>query len=198
MNIESSGKKILKEIAKRNYLALNQIENCLLSEINLILDSKKINLEKVNKRNDGFVTVKNNKRWVFYTGEKSKKIIKRIKPVIKHRVTSINGNVANIGKMKGIVRVLKNIDSDLGLKVGKMKKGDILVTEMTRPQLIDACKKASAIITDEGGINCHASIISRELNIPCVVGTKIATQVLKDGDIVEVDADNGLVKMLKK
>ena len=198
LNIESSGKKILEEIARRNYLALNQIENCLVSEVNLILYGKEINLRKVNKRNNGFVVVKNNKRWVFYTGEKSKKIIKKVKPIIKRKITSISGSVANMGKIKGAVRILKNIDSDLGLKIGKMKRGDILVTEMTRPQLIGACKKASAIITDEGGINCHASIISRELKIPCVVGTKIATQVLNDGDFVEVDADNGLVKILKK
>jgi len=55
-------------------------------------------------------------------------------------------------------------------------------------------KKAGAIVTDEGGITCHAAIVSRELGIPCVVGTKIVTKVFKDGDLVEVDANKGLVK----
>jgi pyruvate,water dikinase len=59
-------------------------------------------------------------------------------------------------------------------------------------------KKCGAIVTDEGGITCHAAVISRELEIPCIVGTKIATQVLKDGDLVEVDANKGVVKILKK
>jgi pyruvate,water dikinase len=59
-------------------------------------------------------------------------------------------------------------------------------------------KKAAAIITDEGGINSHAAIISRELKKPCIIGTKIATQVLKDGDFVEIDANRGVVKILKR
>ena len=57
-------------------------------------------------------------------------------------------------------------------------------------------KKASAIITDEGGLSCHAAIVARELGIPCIIGTKIATKVLKDGDRVEVDADKGIVKKI--
>ena len=75
-----------------------------------------------------------------------------------------------------------------------MNHGDIIVTEMTKPNIITACEKAGAIVTDEGGMLCHAAIVSRELGIPCVVGTKIATKVLKDGDIVEVDAGNGVVR----
>ena len=59
-----------------------------------------------------------------------------------------------------------------------------------------AIRQASAIVTDEGGLTCHAAIVSREMGIPCVVGTKIATQVLKDGDRVEVDANKGIVRKL--
>ena len=79
-----------------------------------------------------------------------------------------------------------------------MKKGAVLVTGSTGPEMIIACKKAGAIVTEEGGITSHAAIVSRELGIPCVIGTKIATQVLKDGDLVEVDAYNGMVKKLDK
>src|SRR3989344_86604 len=80
----------------------------------------------------------------------------------------------------------------------KFKKGDILITEMTRPEFVPLMKEASAIITDEGGLTCHAAIVSRELNTPCIVGTKIATRIFKDGDMVEVDANIGIVKILKK
>ncbi len=59
-------------------------------------------------------------------------------------------------------------------------------------------RKAKAIVTDEGGVTCHAAIVSRELKIPCIVGTKIATRVLKDGDLVEVDADKAVIKILKR
>jgi len=57
-------------------------------------------------------------------------------------------------------------------------------------------KKASAVVTDEGGITCHAAIVSRELKLPCITGTKKATLILKDGDLVEVDAENGIVKKI--
>jgi pyruvate,water dikinase len=67
---------------------------------------------------------------------------------------------------------------------------------MTRPEFILAMRKAVAIVTDEGGVTCHAAILSRELGIPCVVGTKIATKVFKDGDLLEVRANHGIVKKL--
>jgi pyruvate,water dikinase len=78
----------------------------------------------------------------------------------------------------------------------KMKKNDILVTSMTRPEFLPIMKKAAAIVTDEGGVTCHAAIISRELKIPCVIGTTCATTSLKDDDRVLVDADHGLVEIL--
>lgn len=69
---------------------------------------------------------------------------------------------------------------------------------MTDPHFVPALSLTKAIITDNGGVLCHAAIVSRELKIPCVVGTRIATKVLKDGDYVEVDAVNGVVKKLSK
>ena len=69
---------------------------------------------------------------------------------------------------------------------------------MTRPDFMPLMRKAKAVITDEGGITCHAAIVSRELGIPCIIGTKIATKVLKDGDMVEVDANKGIVRKIKE
>ncbi len=76
------------------------------------------------------------------------------------------------------------------------EEGDALVTSMTSPEFIHAMRKASAVITDTGGITSHAAIVSRELKIPCIVGTKIATSVLKDGDLIEIDTKNGIVKRI--
>ena len=67
---------------------------------------------------------------------------------------------------------------------------------MTRPELVPAMKKAAAIVTDEGGLTSHAAIVSRELGIPCVVGTKISTKIFKDGDLVEVNANHGSVRKI--
>jgi phosphohistidine swiveling domain-containing protein len=105
----------------------------------------------------------------------------------------IHGNIAYKGKVIGCAFVIQHEG-----EFSKFQDGGILVTSMTRPEYIPLIKRAKAIITDEGGITCHAAIISRELKIPCIVGTKNATRILRDGDLVEVDAERGIVKILKK
>jgi phosphohistidine swiveling domain-containing protein len=70
-----------------------------------------------------------------------------------------------------------------------ISEDEILVASMTRPEFLPLMKKAKAFITNEGGITCHAAIVSREMNKPCIIGTKNATQIIKDGDLIEVDAD---------
>ena len=101
--------------------------------------------------------------------------------------------------------LLKGLGASPGIGVGKVKivlsqdeiskveEGDILVTTMTTPDMVPAMKKAAAIVTEEGGLTCHAAIVSRELGVPAVVGTEKATKVLKDGMIVTVDGDKGIV-----
>ena len=79
----------------------------------------------------------------------------------------------------------------------KMEQGDILVAETTAPELLVACKKAGAIVTDMGGLMSHAAIVSREFGIPCIVGTQNASRILKDGDMVEVDANTGIVAIIR-
>ncbi|MCX6745156.1 MAG: PEP-utilizing enzyme [Candidatus Parcubacteria bacterium] len=103
----------------------------------------------------------------------------------------IKGQVAFSGKIIGKVRLIFAVND-----IYKIKAGEILVAPMTTPLFLPAIKKASAMVTDEGGITCHAAIVARELKKPCIIGTKIATRLLKDGDLVEVDADNGIVKIL--
>lgn len=114
-------------------------------------------------------------------------------------------------KIKDGLQILKGVGTYLGTENGKVKiildpfvegkhfrKNEILVTSMTTPEFVPLIKRAKAVVTDEGGLLCHAAIVSRELKKPCVIGTKIATKVLKDGNLVEVDANNGVVKILRK
>ncbi|HEX5455780.1 MAG TPA: PEP/pyruvate-binding domain-containing protein [Candidatus Saccharimonadales bacterium] len=104
----------------------------------------------------------------------------------------ITGEIGNVGKASGNVRIIrKNSEFDT------FQDGEILVTGMTRPEFVPLMQKSIAIVTDEGGITSHAAIVSRELNKPCIIGTRIATQILKTGDKVEVDASNGTIKILK-
>ena len=94
--------------------------------------------------------------------------------------------------MKGKVKVVLDPKNNEGFE-----EGDILVTSMTRPEFVPLMKKALAVVTDEGGLTSHAAIVSRELGIPCLVGTKRATKMLEDGDEVEVDASHGVVTKLR-
>jgi pyruvate,water dikinase len=88
----------------------------------------------------------------------------------------------------GKVKIVLDID-----ELDKIQDGDIMVTTMTTPDMVPAMRRASGIVTDEGGVTCHASIISRELGIPCVVGTGDATTTLKENSGVTLDGKKGLV-----
>ena len=104
----------------------------------------------------------------------------------------IIGDIANKGKAKGIAKILTSYND-----VYKVQKGDIIVATMTTPDYIFAMEKAAGFITDEGGITCHAAILSREFNVPCIVGTIDATKKIKDGDLIEIDAYNGKIYKIK-
>lgn len=105
----------------------------------------------------------------------------------------LSGRVVSHGSATGRVKMVNSTQ----LNAIHFSKGDILVCEMTTPDFVYLMKKAGAIITNQGGILCHAAIVSRELKVPCIVGVKNATSILKDGDLVEVDAFNGVVRKLE-
>lgn len=117
---------------------------------------------------------------------------KRVPSIIHRDVTEIKGKVSFKGIVRGRAKIVNAIDD-----MKKVENGDILISIQSSPSLMPAIIKCSAIVTDEGGIMCHASVISRELKKPCIIGTKIATKVLKDGDLVEVDANNGIIRIVK-
>lgn len=106
----------------------------------------------------------------------------------------IRGQIGNKGVYTGPARIIMNTHD-----FSKMQAGDVLVSTMTTPDFVVLMHKAGAIVTDIGGMLCHAAIVSREINKPCIIGTKFATQILRDGDRVEVDANTGIgiVKILK-
>jgi pyruvate,water dikinase len=129
-----------------------------------------------------------------YYGEEAEKLWEKINPKIENLkdTKEIKGTVAQKGFVKGIVRVVMDAHNP-----GEFNEGDILVTGMTRPDFLSLMKKAAAFVTDEGGVTCHAAIVARELKKPCIIGTKFASKVLKSGDTVEVDANNGVIKIIK-
>lgn len=100
----------------------------------------------------------------------------------------VKGIGVSPGMASGKVRILLNVK-----EISHFQPGDILVTEMTTPDWVPAMRIASAVVTNLGGKTCHAAIVSRELGVPCIVGTEKATKVLKDGDVVTVDGQKGMV-----
>lgn len=185
---------LLKEICRRTHLSLNEVRNCLINELGNIL-AKKIKKPKdldQRMKKSLFVVINRTLPGRVFTGElfvKTKNHLSKEEDLSE--VNYFHGQTAATGKARGAAKIINSVQD-----LPKMKKGNILVSQMTNPDLVPAMKKAAAIITDLGGITCHAAIVSRELGIPCVIGTKIATKVLKDGDRVFVDADQGEVKRI--
>ena len=117
------------------------------------------------------------------------KLFENMNLSIQKKSAGLQGMGCGAGKAVGKVRIVNGMTN--------IENGEVLVCTMTTPELVPLMQKASAIVTDLGGILSHAAIISRELGKVCVVGTGKATQLLKDGDLVEVDADEGVVRKIK-
>lgn len=127
----------------------------------------------------------NGKQYKILTGPAAK-LLKRkiITPRYRHKMRYLHGTVVYPGKISGLARVVKSLPD-----AKKIKPGDILITPMTTPNLAGLIRQVAAIVTDEGGLTCHAAIIARELKKPCLVGTKIATAVIPPGKPVTVYAN---------
>jgi phosphohistidine swiveling domain-containing protein len=194
--------RVLNEIAKRLGIDLRLVKYCTREEINKVLssnDSKsKLAELSAERSNKCCIIIKNGKAFVYSGAEGEKKINILLKQVaddfkdIKGEITMLRGSVAYNGIVQGPAKIVLNRQD-----VSKVNIGDILISSATNPDLLIAMKKASAFVTDTGGIISHAAIISRELKKPCIVGTKIATKVFKDGDFVEVDAEKGIIRKIK-
>ncbi|MBI2668200.1 MerR family transcriptional regulator [Candidatus Woesearchaeota archaeon] len=141
--------------------------------------------------------------WVSYGGNKRTIFIGNDAVILRNKLIKeelsdkkdVHGNVACRGEESVITGKVKII---LDPKDQSIEKDEILVTSMTRPEFVPLMRKSLAVITDEGGITCHAAIVSREMNKPCIIGTGKATRIFKTGDEVELRMNHGIVKILKK
>jgi pyruvate,water dikinase len=159
----------------------------------MLNNKSQINRQIFKTRRKSVLVINTLNGYEVFDGTLAKEIHSKIFKQKKEAIREIKGSSASNGIVKGVVKIIKKTHD-----LVNMTKGDILVASMTRPEMVSAMKLAAAIITDEGGVTCHAAIVSRELKIPCVIGTKIATQVFKDGDRVEVDANKGVVRKINK
>lgn len=189
---------LLYEVARRLDLTEDQIKLLCYEEIIGGLSNRKSvnNLKKLaGERQSG---------WAILMWKGKIKIITGVKNIIeimeRYQIVApgpqiqrmVKGSPACRGRATGRVKVVRKLS-----ELDKVEKGDVLVARMTTPDYMLAIHKASAIVTDEGGVTCHAAIVSREFNLPCIVGTRNATQVLSDNDLVEVDANEGVVRVVE-
>jgi len=187
---------LFEHIAKHFGVELNEIGYLSLSELKNALKENRFDRKLVEKRvNEPCVVTMDLRsseiKVVSENLEKYEEIIKNVEK--QNREYALKGLSAYPGVVKGIVNVIKTFHD-----VKRIQPGTILVANTTHPNYLPAMQKAAAFVTNEGGIISHAAIVARELKKPCVVGTKHATKILKDGDLVEVDAGKGVVKILKR
>jgi phosphohistidine swiveling domain-containing protein len=187
---------LLKEVGKRYNLTFRQLQYVMPTEMESLILHNQFDVDKLNARWKHSAFIFNGDKKEEIHGREALEYLEELQKItgMKYEgIQEIKGDCGSPGKAKGVVKLVNRAED-----IGKINKGEILVSHATNPRLVPAMKKAAAVIADVGGITCHAAIMSRELRIPCVIGTKIATKVLKDGDEVEVDADKGIVKIIKK
>ncbi len=185
--------KFTKEIAKRLNISHRQANSFLIEEVGPALLEGKLDVDLLNERDKYCMIWADDSGQKIYYGEEARKIRQGLDlEALKVGVDgSFKGTCAFPGKAEGVVKIVNEIG-----QVGKVNDGDIMLAHTTFPALLPAMKKASAFVTEDGGITCHAAIVARELKKPCVVGAKKICSVLKDGDHILVDATNGIIKKL--
>jgi phosphoenolpyruvate synthase/pyruvate phosphate dikinase len=214
-NIKNSGREYLNKLFFGSESYLTKILAVLTKQFNIkdeilrlyskkdilsLFDNKKVPERILEDRKLAYVMIGNDDDLNYIDGEVAKKIVSKFDTAQHEFHQEIKGRTANKGVAKGKAKVIiadyGNFD---GLKkiMEAMDKGDILIAETTSPELMPACSKALAIVTNQGGMMSHAAIVSREMDIPCIVGTGNATDIIKDGDLIEVDGNNGVVRIIK-
>ncbi len=188
-----SSQKLFEEIAKRKNIPENLLELYTFKEIR-----EDVPLSELQKRKRHYIVLMGKDDFYFFSGKDADNLSKEIsfsQSVEKEvgETKKLGGTPASPGFARGRVKIIL---TPTPAELSKVKIGDVMVVPNTTPMFLPAMKRAVAIVTDEGGLTCHAAIVSRELGIPCVVGTKVATKVLRDGDEVEVNADKGVVKKI--
>ncbi len=180
---------LLSELGNRLGYSLNEMRTLSTGEI-LNLEKQKVNKNVIKERQQAFGLVYNNGDLTEVRGQKYRELLRNVSESLES-VSELKGSIACKGKVVGTAKICLTARD-----LEKVKQGDVLVTIMTTPDFVPAMQRAAAFVTNEGGITCHAAIVAREMQKPCIIGTKIATKVFKDGDLVEVNANKGTIKKL--
>lgn len=194
---------VLNRVSERFSIEPMLIRFFYPDEIIKLFSGSNPSLEKIQQRKQYFVVTQIDGKICRIDGGEAKIIVKKFlkfeESEFEKSRNGLVGSIANKGIVAGRAVISPMLDIKAAMEVEKrMQKGDILIVQSTNPALIALCNKAGAIVTDQGGMLSHAAIISRELGIPCIVGTINGTKVFKEGDIIEVDANKGAVRAINK
>ncbi|MFH1848917.1 MAG: PEP-utilizing enzyme [archaeon] len=184
--------EFLKKASEKYKVDIIDLQHTLPDEFEDMLERGKCEMPEIAARKEGCVLINDisGRSWMLVGKDFNQ---------LKHAILDAKspGNISDFrgaracpGLVRGRARVI------LDPKNGTIEKGEILIAPMTRPEYVPLMRRAAGVVTDEGGVISHAAIISRELGIPCVVGTKIATKVLKTGMHIELNANHGVVRIL--
>ncbi len=181
------------EMAKRVGVRIEELAYLTEDEIIESLNGKNVDLDLVNKRMNGFMMFADNGKTVCIVDdiEKVAKEMFNFELNVKD-VNELRGLGASKGMAKGKVKIVRGVGD-----LNDVLYGDIMIAITTHPDFLPAMERAAAIVTEEGGLTCHAAIVSRELGIPCIVGVRDAAKVFKSEDEVEVDANKGRVRKIE-
>jgi len=184
----------LKELSSRCKIPFSDLLYYSLAEIGKLAGGNEP-IKVVERQKSCVVHYKEKVGLSWISGDKAEVLVKPyLEEKIDKKSSIIKGMVVSRGKKSAIRAVAKVLLTPK--EAAKLNEGEILVAPMTSPEYILAMRKAGAIVTDFGGITSHAAIISRELNIPCIVDTRVATRLIKDGDKILVDTNKGIIKII--
>lgn len=183
---------LFEEFGRRNDLNIDAARSVGYEE--LMTGTYKVS--DLKKRAEKFAVVSEDHVFTTYTDAAVDEFIRMYE--IVPETSEVRGLTGNRGKVRGTAFVIKNEYLETRRFPSGMKKGMILIVQNAWPELADYYKKAAAIVANEGGITSHGAIVARELGIPCIVRTTIGTRVFHTGDLVEVNADDAVVSLLKR
>jgi len=182
----------LLEAARRHELEPEDLEWLWHDELLKLIRTGKVNKEEITLRKRAVGAIVSGGRVEWWSGDMAVQKKNDIVLPVDDSMNEARGEGASPGKATGTAKVCAGASEAFA----KIEKGDILICGMTSPDYVVAMRKANAIVTDEGGITCHAAIVARELGKPCVIATRVATKIFQDGDKIEVDATKGVVRKL--
>jgi phosphohistidine swiveling domain-containing protein len=195
--------KLLTSLSEKFTISLQDLEYYKISEIADLFENKNVGIDELKLRKSASVAMSDGQTTQYFIGESACTFISRVKAIQEAQaLADIVGQVANHGDEQYVSGVVRLINVDYGnfeqmeKEMASMNRGEILVSEFTSPELMTACQKARAIITDLGGMLSHAAIVSREMGIPCIVGTEHASRSLKNGDKIRINLDLGTIEVI--